>query len=57
MVIVQAYQNASVRPTVTDFGRDLSSAEINLLDGGHILLESKLDAAVALMRPFLAQHL
>jgi surfactin synthase thioesterase subunit len=46
-----------VRPTVTDFGRDLSSAEINLLDGGHILLESKLDAAVALMRPFLAQHL
>jgi hypothetical protein len=27
------------------------------LDGGHFLLESKLDAAVALMRPFLAQHL
>ena len=39
------------------FGRDLPAAEINLLDGGHFLLESKLDAAVALIRPFLAQHL
>jgi pimeloyl-ACP methyl ester carboxylesterase len=39
------------------FGRDLPSAEISLLDGGHFLLESKLDAAVALIRPFLAQHL
>jgi len=39
------------------FGRDLPSAEINLLDGGHFLLESRLDAAVALIRPFLAQHL
>jgi pimeloyl-ACP methyl ester carboxylesterase len=39
------------------FGRDLPSAEINLLDGGHFLLESKLDAAVSLIRPFLAQHL
>lgn len=39
------------------FGRDLPAAEINLLDGGHFLLESKLDAAVALIRPFLAGHL
>ena len=39
------------------FARDLPAAEINLLDGGHFLLESKLDAAVALIRPFLAQHL
>lgn len=39
------------------FGRDLPAAEINLLDGGHFLLESKLDAVVALIRPFLAQHL
>ena len=39
------------------FGRDLPHAEINLLDGGHFLLESKLDAVVALMRPFLAAHL
>ncbi|KQY04665.1 alpha/beta hydrolase [Mycobacterium sp. Root135] len=39
------------------FGRDLPAAEVNLLDGGHFLLESKLDAAVALIRPFLAQHL
>ena len=39
------------------FGRDLPSAEINLLDGGHFLLESRLDAVVALIRPFLAQHL
>lgn len=39
------------------FGRDLPSADINLLDGGHFLLESKLDAVVALIRPFLAQHL
>lgn len=39
------------------FARDLPAAEINLLDGGHFLLESKLNAVVALMRPFLAQHL
>lgn len=39
------------------FARDLPSAEVNLLDGGHFLLESKLEAVVALMRPFLAEHL
>ena len=38
------------------FARDLPHAEINLLDGGHFLLESRLDAAVALIRPFLAEH-
>ena len=38
------------------FGRDLPAAEIHLLDGGHFLLESRLDAAVALIRPFLAHH-
>lgn len=38
------------------FGRDLPNAEINLLDGGHFLLESRLDAVVALIRPFLAEH-
>jgi pimeloyl-ACP methyl ester carboxylesterase len=38
------------------FARDLPKAEINLLDGGHFLLESRLDAVVALMRPFLAEH-
>jgi len=39
------------------FGRDLPHAEINLLDGGHFLLESRLDAVVGLIRPFLAEHL
>ena len=39
------------------FGRDLPTAEVNLLDGGHFLLESKLDAVAALIRPFLAEHL
>jgi pimeloyl-ACP methyl ester carboxylesterase len=39
------------------FGRDLPLAEINLVDGGHFLLESRLDAVASLMRPFLAQHL
>ena len=38
------------------FARDLLKAEINLLDGGHFLLESRLDAVVALIRPFLAEH-
>jgi pimeloyl-ACP methyl ester carboxylesterase len=38
------------------FGRDLPDAEIDLLDGGHFLLESRLDAVVGLMRPFLAEH-
>ena len=38
------------------FARDLPKAEINLLDGGHFLLESRLDAVVTLMRPFLAEH-
>jgi pimeloyl-ACP methyl ester carboxylesterase len=39
------------------FGRDLPHADINLIDGGHFLLESRLDAVVALIRPFLARHL
>lgn len=38
------------------FGRDLPHAQINLLDGGHFLLESQLDGVVALIRPFLAEH-
>ena len=39
------------------FTRDLPRAQVNLLDGGHFLLESQLDAVVSLMRPFLAEHL
>jgi len=35
------------------FQRDLPDAQIHLLDGGHFLLESALDEAVALIRPFL----
>jgi pimeloyl-ACP methyl ester carboxylesterase len=38
------------------FGNDLPNAEINLLDGGHFLLESRLGAALALIRPFLQEH-
>ena len=38
------------------FGRDLPNADINLLDGGHFLLESRLGAVVALIRPVLAEH-
>jgi len=38
------------------FGRDLPGAEINLLDGGHFLLESKLDEVVSIIGPFLARH-
>ncbi len=39
------------------FARDLPGAEINLLDGGHFLLESRLTEVVALMRPFLERNL
>jgi pimeloyl-ACP methyl ester carboxylesterase len=39
------------------FARDLPDAEINLLDGGHFLLESRLAQVVALIRPFLEEHL
>jgi pimeloyl-ACP methyl ester carboxylesterase len=39
------------------FARDLPRAEINLLDGGHFLLESRLAEVVALVRPFLERHL
>jgi pimeloyl-ACP methyl ester carboxylesterase len=39
------------------FGRDLPGADINLLDGGHFLLESRLDDVVALIRPFLQRRL
>jgi pimeloyl-ACP methyl ester carboxylesterase len=39
------------------FARDLPNAEINLLDGGHFLLESRLAEVVALMRPFLDRYL
>jgi pimeloyl-ACP methyl ester carboxylesterase len=38
------------------FSRDLPHAEVNLIDGGHFLLESRLDAVVALIRPFLREH-
>jgi pimeloyl-ACP methyl ester carboxylesterase len=38
------------------FSRDLPHAQVNLLDGGHFLLESQLATAVALIRPFLAEH-
>jgi pimeloyl-ACP methyl ester carboxylesterase len=39
------------------FARDLPRAEINLLDGGHFLLESRLTEVAALIRPFLQRHL
>ena len=39
------------------FARDLPNAEINLLDGGHFLLESRLTEVVALIRPFLEERL
>jgi pimeloyl-ACP methyl ester carboxylesterase len=39
------------------FSQDLPNAEIHLLDGGHFLLESRLDEAVALIRPFLDRTL
>ncbi|MDT5337114.1 MAG: hypothetical protein QOD90_2619 [Mycobacterium sp.] len=39
------------------FSRDLPLADVNLIDGGHFLLESRLDAVVSMMRPFLAEHL
>jgi len=39
------------------FARDLPGAEINLLDGGHFLLESRLAEVVALVGPFLERHL
>jgi len=39
------------------FARDLPKAEINLLEGGHFLLESRLTEVVALIRPFLEEHL
>lgn len=39
------------------FARDLPTADINLLDGGHFLLESRLQEVVALIRPFLERHL
>jgi pimeloyl-ACP methyl ester carboxylesterase len=39
------------------FAGDLPNAEINLLDGGHFLLESRLVEVVAVVRPFLEKHL
>ena len=38
------------------FNRDLPNADVNLLDGGHFLLESRLDDVVAVVRPFLSRH-
>lgn len=37
------------------FGRDLRSAEIHLLSGGHFLLESAVDEVASLMRDFLGR--
>jgi pimeloyl-ACP methyl ester carboxylesterase len=39
------------------FARDLPTAEINLLEGGHFLLESRLTEVVGLIRPFLERNL
>jgi pimeloyl-ACP methyl ester carboxylesterase len=39
------------------FAADAHRAEIHLLDGGHFLLESQLDAAVSYIRPFLERTL
>ena len=39
------------------FADDLPNAEIHLIDGGHFLLESRLDVVVTLVRPFLSAHL
>ncbi len=39
------------------FAADAHRAEIHLLDGGHFLLESQLDAAVGYIRPFLQRSL
>jgi pimeloyl-ACP methyl ester carboxylesterase len=39
----------------TAFARDLPDAEIHLIDGGHFLLESALDAAVGYIRGFLGR--
>ena len=39
------------------FAADAHRAEIHLLDGGHFLLESQLDATVGLIRPFLQRTL
>lgn len=39
------------------FAEDAPSAEIHLLDGGHFLLESQLDAAAGYIRPFLERTL
>ena len=37
------------------FASDAPGAEIHLLDGGHFLLESQLDAAAGLIRGFLGR--
>ncbi|GAA0583194.1 alpha/beta hydrolase [Kribbella sandramycini] len=39
------------------FAKDATDAEIHLLDGGHFLLESELDAATTLIRDFLSRRL
>ncbi len=39
------------------FAEDAPSAQIHLLDGGHFLLESQLDAAAGYIRPFLERTL
>lgn len=45
-----------IAPGAEAFRRDLPNAEVHLLDGGHFLLESALDEAVGLIRPFLAAN-
>jgi surfactin synthase thioesterase subunit len=39
------------------FAEDAPSAEIHLLDGGHFLLESQLDAAAGYILPFVERTL
>lgn len=43
-------------PSARAYLRDLPDAELHLLDGGHWLLETSLDAVVALVRDFLSRE-
>jgi hypothetical protein len=51
-------RGAPTRPRqVTPIHADQADAEVQLLDGGHFLLESALDEAAGLIRTFLGSHL
>ena len=53
LVVWGKYDPAFIEPGAHAFRRDLPSAEVHVLDGGHFVMDTKLDDVAAITRTFL----